>query len=139
MPYPILTPYEVLEVTPAVSRDKLRDAYVRAGKLRKYHPTKLTKAFNDLRNGNKRLEIDVFVLSQNGDPNDLEKAIKLLPPFEFISSTVTPFELPFERILLKFVASEDHKLEIPENPFNLQIFSPEIDPKKCIPILVFPW
>ena len=139
MPYPQQTPYDILEVTPSISRDQLTKAYVQAQKSRKYPPNKLAKAYNDLRNGRKRLEADLFVLSNSGDLEELKKFVEGLPPCEYISPTLEPFALPYERILLLDFDPAGHEVDIPANPYSLRYFNNEPDPQKYLFNLTFPW
>ena len=139
MPNLPITPYDILEVSPAVPRDQLKKAYEQAMRRHKYSATKVTKAYNDLRNGQKRLETDIFLLSQSGDPRELAQFIEQLPPCQFISPEVAPMVLPFERILLNECISNQHEVDIPANPFSTQISSNEIDPENILPTLAFPW
>lgn len=139
MPYSQLTPYDILEVTPAVAREQLKKAYEQAMRRHKYTPNKVTKAYNDLRSGRKRLETDIFLLSQSGDPRELVQFIEQLPPCEFISANIAPLLLPYDRILLKDFVSEQHEIDIPDNPYTTQLLTTEIDPQKILPALAFPW
>jgi len=139
MPYSQLTPYDILEIPPSVTRDQLKKAYEQAMRRRKYPPNKVTKAYNDLRSGRKRLEIDILLLSQSGDPHELVKFVQQLPPCEFISANIAPLLLPYDRILLNDSVSEQHELSIPDNPYTTQLLVTEIDPQKILPTLSFPW
>lgn len=139
MPYPQLTPYDILEVTPGITRDQLKKAYEQAIRRRKYPANTVTKAYNDLRSGRKRLETDIMLLSQSGDPGELVRFIQQLPPCEFISTNVAPFSLPYEQILMNEPVSEQHELDIPDNPYTTQLHITAIDPPKIIPSLAFPW
>ena len=139
MPYSQLTPYDILEVTPAIARDQLKKAYEQAIRRRKFTPNKVTKAYNDLRSSRKRLEIDIFLLSQSGDPRELAKCVEQLPPCEFISSNIVPLLLPYERILLNDFVTEQHEIGIPDNPYTTQLLTNEIDSQKILPMLTFPW
>lgn len=139
MPYSQLTPYDILEITPAISRDQLKKAYEQAIRRRKYTPNKLTKAYNDLRSGRKRLEVDIFLLSQSGDPRELVQFVEQLPPCQFIPPDLAPLPLPYERILLNDFISEQHEIDIPDNPYTPKLLIIDIDPQKILPKLDFPW
>jgi hypothetical protein len=138
MSYAPQTTYDILEVPTNIPRDQLKKAFVQAQKHRKFSPIKLTQAYKDLLNGRRRLEIDLFVFSQGGDLQGLQQLVRQLPPCEFISSTLMPLSLPYERILLNDMAAVQPEVEIPPNPFPTRHFDLEPDPLTILPKLNFP-
>ena len=121
MPFPEISPYEVLEFSPTASLNDILKAYQLAIKKKRYPSAKITQAFNELKNTRKRAEHDLLTFSSLGDSSQVQQLIANLPPARFISEEMTP--LPITEGITAVGASvpTDDLKQIPLCPLEVRI------------------
>lgn len=121
MPFPELTPYEVLDVSPGAGLKEIMTAYQKAVKEKRYPPARLAQAFNELKNTRKRGEYDLFTISNLGDGAAVRHELDNLPPFPFVSPEVSPIPINHAQTARDIAAVEKNEKPIPDLPFTYAI------------------
>jgi hypothetical protein len=88
MPFPELSPYEILDITPDTPSSGLMAAYQRAVKARRYPPARLSQAFSELRNVRKRAEHDLLSHARPADGDAAGALLADLPAPDFVAGVV---------------------------------------------------
>jgi muconolactone delta-isomerase len=127
MPYSPDTHYVVLNVSPSTTSDELKAARDRAIRLRAYPVPKVMQAFNELRNPRKRAEVDLLIITDLGDEKELENILLQIPSFDFLVKPLNLLSSHPALLRLGRITPETDFLDIPENPFILDGYQPEVD------------
>ncbi len=128
MPYPTETPYQILDISPSASSEEVKKARDRALKSRQRQPQKIMQAFSDLRNPKTRIETDLLVMTDVGNEKDLEAFLSALSPDGFLPQDVPVLASHPALLALGQLKPEADYLDIPSNPYQLDLYRPTADP-----------
>ncbi len=87
MPFPRISPYDILEIDSSATQKEIIAAYQAAVRKKRFPIPQIAQAFNDLRNARKRAEHDLLTLSVPTNNEDIKRA------FDAISLTGSAEEL----------------------------------------------
>ncbi len=118
MPYPAVSPYDVLDVPPDVDVTQLMVAYRRAVQARKFPPNMIAQAFADLRNARKRAEHDLLVVVTKDISRMSEQILADLPELSLPPMSVTPIPLVLPPLTVD--DAENDFRELPKTPQEIR-------------------
>jgi curved DNA-binding protein CbpA len=121
VPFPDLTPYELLEISPSATLPEIIQAYQKAVRNKHYPVPRLTQAMNDLRNPRKRGEYDLLTISNLGDSRPIQQQMGNLPSFQFVSDSISPLQVKDELVICGVEDLVNDDLPIPDSPLDWQI------------------
>ena len=117
MPYPSVTPFDVLGVSSSASLKEIMQAYQKALRQRRYPPTQVAQAFNELRNARKRSEHTLLIITDQADGRAVSDILAGLGAPAFVSDEPAPVPISLPPVSESDFADDFRPLPDPAQSF----------------------
>ena len=137
MSFPSQSPYDILDVSPSASQREIMLAYQKAVKAGRYPATILTQAFHDLRNAQKRAELDMLAITGLPEPLGVAEMIDRECSTETMLGAPPPLPIG---LAITSLASADTGTLVAELPATAQALLPPAETVSwgSLPQIAFP-
>src|SRR4051794_2989116 len=98
MPYPKVSPYDILEVSLTANQKEIIAAYQIAVRKKRFPAPVIAQAFNDLRNNRKRSEHDLLTMGYIARVGDIMETSATREPDRFVLDALTTDVRNFARV-----------------------------------------